>query len=136
MPQVKNDTLVLVDTCIWVPFFNRPQSEERRQIDELLDDDRVAIIGPILGEVLQGFRRDEQADWVASTLRGVHEIDVQWDDWRSAAKIGRQLASAGHKLPLTDLALAAVSLRLDCLVFTVDPHFDLIRDMKRFPVKS
>ena len=94
MRQVKNDTLVLIDTCIWIPFFNRPQSVERRQIDELLDDDRVAIIGAILGELLQGFRRDEQADWVASSLRGVHEIDAQWDDWRSAARLGRRLVSS------------------------------------------
>lgn len=133
---MKTDELVLIDTCIWVPFFNRPQSKERRQIDELLDDDRVAIIGPILGEVLQGFRRDEQADWVASSLRGVHEIDVKWDDWRGAAKFGRGLAAGGHQLPLTDLAIAAVTLRLECFLYTVDPHFDLIPDIKRFPPSS
>jgi hypothetical protein len=56
--------LVLVDTCIWVPFFNRPQSPEKRVVDQLLDEDRVALVGPILTEVLQGFRRDEQADWL------------------------------------------------------------------------
>lgn len=30
--------LVLIDTCIWIPFFNRPQSETKRAIDEQLDD--------------------------------------------------------------------------------------------------
>ena len=119
-----------------MPFFKGPQSEEHREIDELLDDDRVAIIGPNLGEVLQGFWRDEQADWVASALRGVHEIGVKWDDWRGAAKIGRRLASSGHKLSLTDLTVAAVAMRLDCFVFTDDPHFDLIPQLKRFPVNS
>ena len=47
--------LVLVDTCIWIQFFNRPQSREKHAVDELLDEDRVALIGPILAEVLQGF---------------------------------------------------------------------------------
>lgn len=126
------ESLVLIDTCVWVSFFNRPHSAERKQIDELLDDDRVAIIGPILGEVLQGFRRDDQADWVASSLRGVREIEVGWDDWRNAARLGRQLSSRGHKLPLTDLVIAAVAIANDCPVFTVDPHFDLVADVKRY----
>ena len=35
--------LVLVDTCIWVPFFNRPNSSEKQAVDELLDDDRALM---------------------------------------------------------------------------------------------
>src|SRR6266487_770477 len=100
--------VVLVDTCIWVPFFNRPQSDEKRRVDELLDDDRAVLIGPIFAEVLLGFRRDEHADWVASTLRGLRWFELSWDDWKNAARIGRRLAAQGHVLPLSDLALAAI----------------------------
>jgi hypothetical protein len=39
-----------------------------------------------LAEILQGFRRDEQADWVASSLKGLHDLEPTWDDWRVAAK--------------------------------------------------
>ena len=78
--------LVLIDTCMWIPFFNRPPSRTKRAIDELLEEDRAALIGPILTEVLSGFRRDAQADWVSSALRGVHYLDLAWDDCRSAAK--------------------------------------------------
>ena len=126
--------LVLIDTCVWVPFFNRPQSIEKRTVDSLLDEDRVAIIGPILAEILQGFRRDDRADWIASSLRGLHYLEVQWDDWRSAAHLGRQLIDRGHRLPLTDLTVAALALRTDSAVFTTDPHFDLIQGLKRFVI--
>ena len=98
--------LVLIDTGIWVGFFNRNQSAERITVDPLLDDDRAAITGMILAEILQGFRRDEQADWVASSLKGLH-----------------------------DLAIAAIALRNNCFVLTTDPHFDLIAGLKRFPLK-
>ncbi|MCA9264522.1 MAG: PIN domain-containing protein [Planctomycetales bacterium] len=125
-------SMVMIDTCIWASFFNRPNSRERKVIDGLLDDDRVAIVGPILGEVLQGFRRDEQADWVASSFRGLREFEVAWDDWRHAAQLGRELSSRGHKLPLTDLVIAAVSISNGISVFTVDPHFDLFPNLKRF----
>jgi predicted nucleic acid-binding protein len=124
--------LVLIDTCVWVPYFNRPQSPETKAVNALLDEDRAALIGPILAEILQGFHRDDRADWVASSLRGLHYIEVQWDDWRAAAQLGRRLVSKGHRLPLTDLTLAAIALRKDSVVFTTDPHFDVIAELKRF----
>ncbi len=86
----------------------------------------------ILAEVLQGFRRDEQADWVASSRKGLHDLEPSWDDWRVAAKLGRQLAANGHRLPLTDLVIAAIAIRFDCANLTTDPHFDLIVGLKRF----
>lgn len=127
--------LVLIDTCIWVGFFNRAQSAERMTVDPLLDDDRAAITGMILAEILQGFRRDDQADWVASSLKGLHALEPTWDDWRFVAKLGRQLIASGHRLPLTDPATAAVAPGNDCFVLTTDPHFDLIAGLKRFPLQ-
>lgn len=123
---------VLLDTCIWAPFFNRPPSPEKRAVDELIDDDRAALIGPIFAEVLLGFRRDDQADWVASKLRGLHFPEPTWQEWRRASKLGRQLIAAGHALPLSDLILAAVALERNLYVYSVDPHFDLVSDLKRF----
>jgi predicted nucleic acid-binding protein len=124
--------LVLVDTCIWIQFFNRPQSQEKRAVDELLDEDRVALTGPIVAEVLQGFPRKAHADWVASVLRGVHYLEVTWDHWRAAAHLGSQLASRGHQLPLSDLATAAVALESHRAVYSTDPDFDVIPNLKRF----
>jgi len=124
--------LVLVDTCIWVQFFNRPQSAEKKAVDTLLDDDRAALIGPIVAEVLQGIPREAQAGHVASLLRGMRWLETIWNDWIEAARLGRRLAAAGHRLPLSDLVLAAVSLRLDAEIYSTDPHFDLISELKRF----
>jgi predicted nucleic acid-binding protein len=123
--------LVLIDTCIWVQFFNRPHSAEKRAVDLLLDDDRAALIGPILAEILIGFRREEHADWIASVLRGLHFPEPSWDEWRAASQLGRRLAANGHALPQSDLILAAVARARDFAVFTTDPHFDLVTDLKR-----
>lgn len=124
--------LVLVDTCLWVSFFNRPSSDVKRVIDELLDEGRVALIGPIVTEILLGFRRDAEADWVASELRGVELIELNWIDWREAARLGRQLAAKGHTLPLSDLVLCAVATRRNLAVYSTDPHFDLVPNLPRF----
>lgn len=123
---------VFVDTCIWASFFSKADSAEKAAVDELLDADRVALLGPILAEVLLGFRRKDQADWVASRLRSTHYFEASWNDWRSAAELGRDLAAKGNKLPLTDLVVAALAKRYRVSVYTNDPHFDLIAGLKRF----
>lgn len=123
---------VFVDTCIWASFFQKPGSPEKVGVDELLDTDRVALLGPVISEVLLGFRRKEQADWVASRLRLAHYVEATWNDWRAAADLGRDLAVKGAKLPLTDLVVAAVVQRCHAWVYSTDPHFDLVPDLKRY----
>ena len=78
------DEWVLVDTCIWASFFAKSGSPEKAVVDALLDLDRVALVGPIVGEVLLGFRRKDQADWVASRLKMAHYLEVGWKDWHAA----------------------------------------------------
>ena len=123
---------VFVDTCIWASFFAKPGSAEKAAVDDLLDSDRVALVGPILAEVLLGFRRKDQADWVASRLRMAQYIEATWNDWRAAADLGRDLAAKGHKLPLTDLLVAGIARRCQAWIYTTDPHFDVIPELKRF----
>ena len=123
---------VFVDTCIWASFFAKPGSREKAAVDDLLDSDRVALLGPVLAEVLLGFRRKDQADWVASRLRMAHYVEANWNDWRAAANLGRDLAQTGNKLPLSDLLVAAVALRCRSWLYSTDPHFDVIPDLKRF----
>ena len=122
---------VLIDTGVWSAFFSKPGSPEKRAVDALLDEDRVALTGPVLAEVLRGFRRTEQADWVASRLRLAHYLEPNWEDWRSAASLGRELAASGYDVPLTDLVIAALARRVEAFVFSTDPHFDLVPELKR-----
>jgi predicted nucleic acid-binding protein len=117
---------------IWAPFFSKPGSPEKIAVDQLLDTEGVALLGPILAEVLLGFRRKDQADWVASRLKLAHYVEAGWDDWRAAADLGRELVARGNKLPLTDLLVATVAERCHSWVYTSDPHFDFIADLKRF----
>jgi predicted nucleic acid-binding protein len=72
--------LAFVDTGIWSAFFSKPTSPEKHALDALLDEDRVSLTGPILAEVLRGFRRTDQADWVASRMRCAQYIEPSWED--------------------------------------------------------
>lgn len=126
------DDWVFVDTCIWASFFGKPSSPEKAAVDDLLDSDRVALVGPIVTEVLLGFRRKDQADWVASRMRMAHYVEADWNDWRAASDLGRDLAAKGYRLPLTDLLVAMISKRCGSWIYTTDPHFDIIPLLKLF----
>jgi predicted nucleic acid-binding protein len=126
------DDWVFVDTCVWASFFTRPSSREKLAVDVLLARDRVALVGPVVAEVLRGFHRREQADWAGSRLRLAHYATADWDDSRHAANLGREQAKFGRDLPITDLVLAVVALRLNAYVYTSDPHFDGIEGLRRF----
>ncbi len=43
---------VFVDTCIWASFFIKPSSAEKLAVDDLIDAGRVAVVGPLVAEVL------------------------------------------------------------------------------------
>jgi predicted nucleic acid-binding protein len=61
-----------------------------------------------------------------------HYVELTWNDWRAVAELARELAGNGHKLPLTDIAVAIVAKRLDAFVYSTDPHFDVIPNLKRY----
>lgn len=126
--------LVMIDTCVWATYFNRPTSRTNRLVSELIDRDLAAITGVVLTEILIGFKRESQADWVASSLRGLHWLDLSWAEWGAAAKIGRVLKSRGHTLPLADLAIAAVVRERGLMLASTDPHFDVIEGLNRFEI--
>jgi predicted nucleic acid-binding protein len=60
---------VFVDTCIWASFFSKPNSLEQRVVSRLLRLDCVALVGPIVAEVLLGIRHQDRADWVGSRMK-------------------------------------------------------------------
>jgi predicted nucleic acid-binding protein len=123
---------VFVDSCVWTAFFGKSNSSAKAAVGNLVDADRVAIVGPIVAEVLLGFRRKDQADWVSSRLRMAHYVETSWDDWRVASELGRGHAANGNKLPLTDLLVASAARRRKAWVYSTDPHFDLFQGLKRY----
>ncbi|MDA0836636.1 MAG: PIN domain-containing protein [Planctomycetota bacterium] len=124
--------LVIVNTCVWASYFSRKSATTNQAVNLLFEEDRVAVIGPVVTELLMGIRDEGAADWIASRLSVMNPLEIEWDDWREAANIHRELAARGHVLPIGDSLIARVALRESCAVFTVDPHFRLIPGLKLF----
>jgi predicted nucleic acid-binding protein len=50
--------MILVDTSVWVDFFNGRKTAETDALDHFLGQEPILIGDLILTEILQGFRRD------------------------------------------------------------------------------
>jgi predicted nucleic acid-binding protein len=50
--------MVLVDSSVWIDYFNGRESAVTDKLDELLSSTIIVVGDLILAEVLQGFRRD------------------------------------------------------------------------------
>lgn len=51
--------MIVVDTSVWVDYFNGQATRQTDRLDRLLGIEPVGIGDLILAETLQGFRRDE-----------------------------------------------------------------------------
>ena len=61
--------MIVVDTSVWVDYFNGRPTPETDTLDQLLGNEEVILGDLILAEVLQGFRRDADFDRVRTLLR-------------------------------------------------------------------
>jgi len=118
--------VVIVDTSAWIPFFNQPGSLEKREIDALIDVDRLVLVGVVLAELIQGCRTPAEANTVVSKLSGLRFLDTGFATWRRAGEISFSLRRKGVTLPLSDLVIAALALEHRCGVYALDPHFEQV----------
>ena len=116
--------MVIADTSVWVPFFNRPASPEKREMDALLDADRVVLVGMVMAELIQGCRTGGEARDVVSMLGGLRYVETRPSTWRRSGDLSFALRRRGMTLPLSDLVIAALALEHRHSVYTLDPHFE------------
>lgn len=72
--------MILVDSSVWVDYFNGVRSRETDFLDSTLGIEPVAIGDLILTEVLQGFRSDSDYQTAKSLLLGLTVFDLLGQD--------------------------------------------------------
>jgi hypothetical protein len=118
--------MVIADTSVWIPFFNRPDSPEKAALDLLIDADDVVLVGVVLAELLQGCRAPSERDSLSDALQALPYYEVARSTWLQAGDLSAHLLRKGVTLPLSDLLIAALAIERDCLVYSLDTHFKKI----------
>ena len=119
--------LVLIDTSGWICFFSRRGFEEiKKTISTLLDEDRAAIAGPILIELIQGTRTEKEKESIKRYIRGIHWLSVTDDHWHKAAEMAFDLRRKGITSSAIDTLIATLAIEYRYILLHKDSHFELI----------
>jgi hypothetical protein len=120
---------ILVDTCVWVDFFNGHASLEADALVRLIDEEiDLLTCGVIVAELMQGIR-DRKT--LVTLERHFRELD--WltprepDTYLTAAKLFRELRGRGITIRSTiDCLIAQLSAENEALLLSKDHDMELI----------
>ena len=68
--------MILVDTSVWINYFNGTADEHTDILDQALQEGIVAIGDLIYLEILQGFRSDKQYELAKETLSTLEQYEL------------------------------------------------------------
>ncbi len=125
-------TNVLVDTSIWIDFFNHPDSKNGEQLERLIIDDRVVYSGIILAELLQGAKIDKEFHEIKDNMIVFPFLETNYKTWISAGKTAFDIRRKGITIPISDLLIASLAKENDCFIFSLDNHFKNIPGINLF----
>jgi len=122
--------MVLVDTSIWSLALRRRQADLnpgeqglRTALQELVQDGRAQIVGPVRQELLSGIRAEESFRKVRDALRAFDEPQLRMQDYEEAARINNICRARGIAGSAIDFLICAVAYLRGWEVFTTDRDF-------------
>ena len=68
--------MILVDSSVWIGYFNGIENDETNTLHEALGSEKVAIGDLIFMEVLQGFRKDKDYNIAKKVLGSLHHFEM------------------------------------------------------------
>jgi predicted nucleic acid-binding protein len=126
---------VLADTPVWSAAFRRtegPTGSLRGEMEWLVSNGAVAIMGPIRQELLSGIRQSRQFEQVRDALRSFPDVPLLTEDFETAAHYFNLCRSKGVQGSMTDYLICAVAVRQKMEIFTTDGDFKHYR--KHLPI--
>ncbi len=123
---------VLVDTSIWIEYFNKPDSNAGKSLENLLKKGRVFLTGIILTELLQGAKIEKEFESILESMLALPFLETTINTWIQSGRISFALRKKDITIPTTDLIIASLSLENNCKIFTLDLHFNKIPNVTIF----
>lgn len=122
--------MVIVDTSVWVEFLDRFNPLVRADLVELLRRGEAATAGLVLAELRRGCRSAAQVKAVLEAMESLIYLEATREMWLRAGEIAAEAAARGYTLDVRDCLLAALALREQCLIFSLDRDFERIPGLK------
>jgi predicted nucleic acid-binding protein len=117
--------VILVDSSVWIDFFNGTDTPQVACLDDLLSRERIAIGDLILAEVLQGFGADRDFERARRMLEAFELVELGGRDIAvKAARNFRRLRALG----------VTVRKMIDTVIATkcIEARYALLHDDRDF----
>lgn len=130
--------MLLLDNSAWARLLSGAISSERREeVVEWIEGQRLGVCFPFLLEAGYSARSAEDRSRMMSRLRRLPRLPVDDEVERAAFEAQQELAEVGHhRLPPTDLVIAACAARAGGGVLHYDRDYDLIAEHTRLGFES
>ena len=115
---------ILIDTSAWVEYFKG--NKTAAILINNSDTYSVFIIGPVISELIQGMKTENEKESFTYALESINRIEIIDQDWFDAGLAGSHLRSKGITVPLFDLIIYTVARNNQCSICTLDKHFQVI----------
>ena len=129
--------MILVDTSVWIDFFDRPASLYAKELKALIEkDEELGLADLNVTEILQGIKEDKIFEEIRSYLiqfpilraKGLETYIHAADIYRSCRKVGKTISKT------IDALIAAVAIENDSRVFYHDKDFDSIAECTKLKI--
>ena len=120
-------TGVLIDTCVWSIALRGATPKEMKiaeELTQLIDDNKVKIIGAIRQELLSGYSDKQSYDRLQAKLLFFPNEPILDADYEAAAEYSNFCRAKGIQGSHTDFLICAVAIRKKFKIFTTDKDFN------------
>jgi predicted nucleic acid-binding protein len=118
---------ILVDTSVWSLALRRKGNVGNEGVTSalasLVEDGRIAMIGPVRQELLSGIKEVAQFERLREHLRAFPDTPITSDDYEDAAAFFNRCRDKGIQGSNTDFLICAVATRNTYSIFTTDDDF-------------
>ena len=121
---------ILIDTSVWSLALRREKSEDNPyilELENLIKEVRVQLIGPIRQELLSGIKSDQQYETLRKQLQSFPDYSIKTADFEKAAEYFNLCRNKGVQGSNTDFLICAISFNNNWPIFTTDNDFSYFR---------
>lgn len=118
---------VLIDTSIWIDYFQDASSGLSEQVDELLSHSDIYVPRVVAAELVQGARSEKEITVINEFFEAFYIVGETESSWFTAGKLSYALKKKGRMANLIDCYIAVIAREQNCAVLTLDKHFKEIQ---------
>jgi predicted nucleic acid-binding protein len=124
--------MIIADTSVWIAYQRDPASEIGSEFESLLITGSIAMVGPVMAEILHGCRSDVEYDFYVGRLDGPQFLDTDQETWVLVGELGYRLRRHGVTVPFSDLVISALAIQNGLPVYTLDEDFQRIPGLELY----